>query len=536
MSLKMICCARLWTSGNPAVSMLFTSLVLLTLFGLPAASSAQIGGVLDGSGSQACASNNPNPNPNPAASVTPNDFNGDCKSDVAWQNTNSQLAYAWLMNGSAIAGQGSLNNPGPGWVIQGSGDFDGNGTSDLLWRNSTTGEVYVWFMNGASVASASSLGSVSSDWSIAGVGDFNGDGKSDILWRNSTSGLVYLWLMNGSTIASQGSIYSVTSDWNIAGVGDFNGDGKADILWQNGTSGLVYMWLMNGISIASQSGIIPVSYDWSIAGIGDFNGDGKSDILWRNESSGAAEIWLMNGASISSSGIAGNPAAEASTSCCSGVGNGWTVVGVGDYNGDGKADILWRQLLTTGQVYVWLMNGVSISNQSSIGYVSADWQLPTPAPYGCSNQVLCNILAETNNIRANGPWGSGNPAPSSTAGGQLFPVVWDPGAATVARSWAAQCNFVVNPHADGGENLAANYPTGSAAVDAWASEASGYNYSANTCPSGACGHYTQVVWRNTAGMGCAVQLCTSGTFGSGPWSFVVCDYTPAGNVNGLRPY
>src|SRR5262249_4742933 len=74
----------------------------------------------------------------------------------------------------------------------------------------------------------------------------------------------------------------------------------------------------------------------------DFNGDGRADILWR-PTSGVLDIWLLNGTSAISSPSPGA------------VGTDWTIVGVGDFNGDGRADILWRH--TSGIVFVWLMNG-----------------------------------------------------------------------------------------------------------------------------------------------------------------------------------
>jgi len=52
-----------------------------------------------------------------------------------------------------------------------------------------------------------------------------------------------------------------------------------------------------------------------------------------------------------------------------------------------------------------------------------------------------------------------------------------------------------------------------------------------------CGHCTQIIWKATTGVGCAHVSCTtSSPFGSGIWDYSVCDYTPAGNYVGQRPY
>src|SRR5438552_18913804 len=60
---------------------------------------------------------------------------------------------------------------------------------------------------------------------------------------------------------------------------------------------------MDGWTIAA-GGLVTVMADpaWQVQGIGDFDGDGKADILWRNSSTGENYVYFMNGWAIVSRG------------------------------------------------------------------------------------------------------------------------------------------------------------------------------------------------------------------------------------------
>lgn len=73
--------------------------------------------------------------------------------------------------------------------------------------------------------------------------------------------------------------------------------------------------------------------------------------------------------------------------------------------------------------------------------------------------------------------------------------------------------------------------TSAKVTDSWGSEKANYTYSTNSCAAGkVCGHYTQIVWKNTTEVGCGKAVCSDNS------QFWVCNYTPPGNYVGEKPY
>jgi hypothetical protein len=295
----------------------------------------------------------------------------------------------WLPIGIAIGGDGRpllvhhvhSGNPRHRLMVAHQaprGDFNTDGRQDLLWRRDGSGDNLVWFMDGADLIGASFTNPptlADADWRLAGATDFNGDAQTDLLWRHSGSGQNAVWFMNGTSLVS-GTPTTTLADtrWQIGGTGDFDRDGRPDILWRHLVSGENAVWYMNGATLASGTFLTPSSLPdvgWQIGGTGDFDRNGHADILWHHQVSGQLVVWYMNG-SVLTSGTFTDPPALPDTA--------WKVAAVGDYDANGRPDLVWHNP-SSGQAVVWFMNGATLTSGTFTNpstFPDTNWKLVGP--------------------------------------------------------------------------------------------------------------------------------------------------------------
>ena len=198
--------------------------------------------------------------------------------------------------------------------------------------------------------------------------------------------------MSGSILSDIGkSVFTIVAYKNTAA--DFDGDGRADIVWRYyGTGGYNCLWLSGvgqGSAAVDDARLAPqavtiqdeTNLDNKIVGTGDFNNDGKEDLLWRNKTDGANFVWTMNGTTF-----AGTAPLQAETNLS------WDICGTGDFNSDGKTDILWRNRATGGNK-VWLMNGTTRTGEVLLtAEVNQTWDIGGAGDLmGTGNPISCGV-------------------------------------------------------------------------------------------------------------------------------------------------
>lgn len=325
-----------------------------------------------------------------------------------------------LVHTNAVAVNSSYSSPVSVFAGTpfGTADFDGDGRADVIDRNDATGDLWLYAGPGTRSALTATPVLIGSGWNgmtAFGVADYNGDGhvdiiaRQDIAYNGTAAGTLWMYPgAGGRGPLNQNARVQIGDGWGgftPFGVADWDGDGHPDVIARQdfafgGTpAGSLFEYPGSGAYL-NQGARVQIDTNWTgytVFGIGDYNGDGHPDIVARNDAAGYLALMPGNGGHLTTQ-----------TTIGTGWG-GWSPVGLADYDRGGHVDIVARQDFTdagasAGTVVIFTGGGSRLS-------VSTGWPVGTPPP------TITTVANQTSVI--------GTPAALGvTASGGVTPYSW----------------------------------------------------------------------------------------------------------------
>jgi uncharacterized repeat protein (TIGR01451 family) len=288
---------------------------------------------------------------NPSAVVVA-DFNGDGKPDIAVVNSGSNNVSILIGNGDGTFQPAKNFDVGNSMTGISAGDFNGDGKLDLaafqaVGSSSVAGVVAILLGNGDGTFQAPVATTLTIAATTLNVADFNGDKKADLVLSNVEpgTGTVTLEIFIGKgdgTFQAAKEIPAPSLSGSAFAIADFNKDGKPDLAVS--ISGGAQVLLGNGDGTFQAAGGVTLEPNFNVASIltGDINGDGQTDLIVNSQTTveGSCGTIIRFPCQI----------IVAHIEVFFGQGNGQfgsdpvtptgSAVALGDFNGDGKGDLV----------------------------------------------------------------------------------------------------------------------------------------------------------------------------------------------------
>jgi CHAP domain len=288
---------------------------------------------------------------------------------MGFDTTDGHTAIVIANHVNTSTGDGTIE------ILQENSSASGVGTMDVSdWRVQSTVGTGVTWLHDPTATPPPGTGQKPTN-------DYNGDGLTDLALRRPGTvvpdgngfmvgqGTYLLQTTGGAAITGNGTLDSVFGESAVVPVpGDYNGDGKTDLaLWEANVGDTNGTWLLHTTSGAAITGN---GFLWGIPGDipvpGDYNGDGKSDLVTWRPSTGMWYMRTVTGAAIAGTGTHFGQAGD--------------IPVPGDYNGDGIADFaLFRP--STGQWLIETTAGVTIPDFASTTGYGHPGDIPVPGDY-----------------------------------------------------------------------------------------------------------------------------------------------------------
>jgi hypothetical protein len=214
--------------------------------------------------------------------------------------------------------------------------FDEHAFDDVMLQVNATSQLVFANMEAGTSTGFGALTSPLPGLTIVGHGDINGDGIADVVVQDPGTDLVLAAEQNGggngspNWVALSSNLKGGGADFHAVGVGDIDGDGHADVLIQNegatGDGSILAITAANTfVSVAPA--LKGGGLNFAVVGVGDVNGDGFADIVLQDQANASGQVLVRD--------VHDNSFVTLSTNT-----GGFKVVGVGDIAGAGFAEVI----------------------------------------------------------------------------------------------------------------------------------------------------------------------------------------------------